>query len=238
MNKQKIIDVSEWQGKINWDKVKKTGFHVILRLGYTGTYNVVLDKRFLQNMHECERLKIPYGVYVYSYAHSSETAIRDAKCVIEILKGKTLSYPVYYDVEEQFLYGDLAKTVTTAFCTEIEKAGYWAGIYSSQYWWDTVLRYQTKYTKWVAKWSTTPPSTPCGIWQYSSVGNVPGIMGNVDLNYQMQDLPSLICTKNGKEEDDYLTQFARHVLKGEYGVGEQRKENIYRAVQNKVNELC
>lgn len=239
MNKQKVIDVSVWQGEIDWLAVRTAGLHAIIRLGYSGNH---IDKYFARNIGECERLNIPHGVYFYSYAKTTAQAKADAQFVLQSLAGRPLQYPIYYDIEEGY-QRPYAKALADTFCREIEKAGYWAGVYANQFYWTTCLSGLDRYTKWCARWSVNRPSIACDLWQYTSKAKVPGIKGNVDCNYLLKDLPKLIKETSKVNypthiNDDYLTLFAKDVMAGKYGNGEERKEKIYRAVQDRVNELC
>ena len=197
MEKLKLIDVSVHQGKIDWSVVKNHVDGVIIRCGYGSNYEKQDDKRFKENVEACIAHGIPFGVYLYSYAESVNAAKSEANHVLRLLepyKGK-LSYPVYYDLEEAGTEkGAVERAIV--FGDIIEKAGYWCGIYANQYWWRTYLKDKlNRFTKWVAKYSDTPPSGISGtydIWQYSSKGSVEGIDGNVDMNICYRDFPSVI----------------------------------------------
>ena len=183
------IDVSTWQGTIDWDKVKKAGIDfAIIRCGW-GTTGV--DNQFHRNMKEARRVGIKVGVYLYSYAHGVAEAQAEAKHCLDLVReyGK-LDMPIYYDEEEAYQYSR-AKELAIAFCTVIESAGYWAGVYSSSSKWQGPLKGMDNYTKWVANWGNNtrpahnagkPNVSGCDLHQYSSVGNVSGISGDVDMN--------------------------------------------------------
>ena len=128
------IDVSKWQGKIDWAKVKASGQveFALLRAGYGDALSCPdqYDPTFEYNYTECSRVGIPVGVYWYSYATTPEMARQEARACIAALKGKRFEYPIYYDVEEMRIFNTgRTNEIIKAFCDELEKAGYWVGIY-------------------------------------------------------------------------------------------------------------
>ena len=188
--KRKIIDVSEHNGVIDWEKAKGHIDGAIIRCGYGSDYTSQDDRQYRRNVSECERLKIPYGVYLYSYAQNAEQARSEAAHVLRLVKGHKLSYPIYYDVEEKGLDG-VAKSNSIVFGDIIEKAGYWCGVYSMLYWWQSCLKGLERFTKWVAHWGVSQCGMACDMWQYSDNGNIPGV-GAVDTNYCYRDFPKEI----------------------------------------------
>lgn len=202
----KLIDVSVYQGNIDWKEAKKHIDGVIIRCGYGSDNTDQDDKKFKQNIEACIKYDIPFGVYLYSYAKSIEKAKSEAAHVIRLLKPykDKISYPVYYDLEEA---GTEQGAVERAlvFGEIIESEGYWCGIYANQYWWRTYLKDGLdRYTKWVAKYSNEKPSGISGtydMWQYSSRGSVPGIKDNVDMNICYRDFPEEIKKENLSEEN-------------------------------------
>lgn len=251
------IDVSTWQGVIDWDKVKKDGISfAIIRCGY-GTTGV--DNQFARNMKEARRVGIKVGVYLYSYAHGVAEAQAEARHCLDLVReyGK-LDLPIYYDEEESY-QRPRAKELATAFCEVIESAGYWAGVYSSSSCWQSVLYGLDKYTKWVASWgmnnrpahnSGKPNVSGCDIHQYSSVGSVSGIAGDVDMNelYRL----SLFDDVAGKTSPEPVpvtpkktnAEVAAEVWQGLWGSGDERKRRLteagydYDAVQDIVNQTA
>lgn len=199
--KAKLIDISHHNASVNLPSVKKAGYHVILKVG--PVYGKV-DPRFLSRAKECEKLGIPYGVFYYGYAKTEAAGKKEAQQCINWLKGRKLSYPVYYDSEEPGTQSGAGKAAK-GFCTAIEKAGYWAGIYASESWWKSYLLpvVGDRYTKWVAKVKknddgkagTKPSVNRTDIWQYSWKGKVPGVNGNVDVNYAYRDLVKAVTGK-------------------------------------------
>ncbi len=205
--KVKGIDVSSWQGQIDWKKVKTDGIKfAMIRLGFgsaTGD-KCGLDPRFEENVKNAITAGVDVGCYFYSYATSVAAVKKEAAFVVGVLnkhKGQ-LTYPVAFDLEDNSQTG-LGKTVLTemviAFGDAIEKAGFYCSLYSNLNWLyghldDSRLK---RFDHWLAQWSVTPTySGAFGIWQYSSTGKVNGISGDVDMNYAYKDYPTLI--KNGK----------------------------------------
>lgn len=181
------IDVSEHQGIVDWDKVKAAGIDfAILRCGYGSNYAHQEDKQWARNAAECERLGIPYGVYLYSYAKNTEMAKSEAEHALRLLKGRSLSYPVYYDMEDKSTYGSDYTAMAKTFCTIIENAGYRAGVYANLDWWSNYLTDPVfeNWDRWVAQYNVTCDyKGPYTFWQYSSKGKVDGVKGDVDMNY-------------------------------------------------------
>lgn len=180
------IDVSSWQGQIQWDKVKKDKIDfAILRLGY-GTR---IDKTFHQNMEGTKLAKIPCGVYLYSMADTVQKARDEAKFTIQTLKPYKLDFPVAFDIEDK-VQVPLSNTTRTdiidAYCSAIVEAGYKPMLYSSLSWFQYMFQLSRleNYDFWIAQWDTKQCtfSGETHIWQYSSTGKVNGIVGDVDKN--------------------------------------------------------
>ena len=132
----KGIDVSQWNGVIDYNKVKSAGVDfVIIRAGY-GKYISQKDPCFARNYSAAKAAGLKVGAYWYSYADTVEDAKKEAAVCLDVIKGKTFEFPIYFDLEEvkQFKKGiKFCSDVVTAFCTELEKAGYFAGLYCSTY---------------------------------------------------------------------------------------------------------
>lgn len=201
----KGIDVSKHNGNINWTAVH-TDF-VIIRAGY-GKAISQKDPYFEQNYRGAKAANIPVGTYWFSYALSPSEAEVEAKVFLEVIKGKQFEYPVFLDVEYQKALDKGKKTISAiikAFCTVLENAGYWCGVYISRGPAQTLLdeECRTKYSLWLAEWaSKLNYSGPVSMWQYSETGKVAGVTGNVDLDECYVDFPIAIKTagKNGFEK--------------------------------------
>lgn len=197
------IDVSKHNGSIDWARVKASGKadFAILRAGL-GKVAAQKDARFEEYYKCAKSVGIPVGAYWYSYAMSVEEAKQEAAACIECLKGKQFEYPIWFDVEEktQLALGkDKLTAIVSAFLSEVEKAGYWVGLYMSASPLSTLIRADVlkKYAVWVAHVGVTKPSYTgtYGMWQHSWKGSVSGITGDVDLDECYVDYPSLIKAK-------------------------------------------
>lgn len=195
----KGIDVSHWQGVIDWLSVKESGIEfAILKAGGSddGFYT---DSTFEQNYKEAKAVGLPVGAYYFvgSLCTSRTDGIADAKRFLEIIKGKSFEYPVYIDLEST---NPAAKAGATeaciGFCETMEAAGYYCGIYASDI---SGFRERLdiskleRFDKWVAIYGSKPNYVKSyGVWQYSSTGKVSGIIGNVDMNEAYKDYPQII----------------------------------------------
>lgn len=193
------IDVSEHQGVIDWTRVKAD--FAIIRAGY-GREISQKDKKFDINYAGAKAAGIPCGAYWYSYAQSEEEARIEAAVCLEIIKGKQFEYPIYFDVEEQRtlkLGVDKVSAIINAFLRELEKAGYFAGLYMSAYPLKNYVNDTTRrrYAVWVAHYGVSKPdyNGQYGMWQKSSSGRVEGINGNVDIDECYVDYPAIIKNK-------------------------------------------
>lgn len=192
---KKGIDVSEHNGTIDWEKVKADGIDfAIIRCGYGSDDTNQDDDQWARNVAECERLGIPYGVYLYSYANTLQKAESEAQHVLRLLQGHSPSFPIYYDLEDilvERLSSSMKGQIAQIFCDKIAAAGYKVGIYSNLNWWTNFLKdpafNNTSWSKWVAQYNSTCDYTgEYDMWQCTSVGRVDGIgngNGNVDLNF-------------------------------------------------------
>lgn len=195
-----VIDVSGWQGDIDWAKAKADGVEgVIIRLGYGEGNNA--DKKAQRNISECKRLGIPFGVYWYSYADTPSIAKEEGTDVVAKLKQfgvnpSDLAYPVYYDLEKWTWEGHKPPTdpnvynnIVNNWYSALQSAGYKnLGVYSYTSYLQGPLKHADIYAKttWVAQYGARMgfdsfPTNSRG-WQYTSTGKVDGISGNVDMN--------------------------------------------------------
>ena len=184
------IDVSNFQGTIDWNQAKAAGIEfAILKVG--PVYGKP-DLTFERNATECERLGIPYGVYYYSYARSVADANIEADRTLAWLGGHHPSLPVYYDLEDNYILQDpnfskdkLAQIAQT-FCNRMEAVGFKSGIYANLNWFNNYLNSPSLsgYDHWVAQYNwRCDYAGSYSFWQYSSSGNVPGVNGRCDMNY-------------------------------------------------------
>ena len=212
------IDVSRWQGQIDWHSVN-TDF-VIMQAGF-GRHSSQKDFQFENNYNGCKAENIPCGAYWYSYADSPEDAVREADACLEVIKNKRFEYPIYYDVEEQSVLAlgkSKVSAIIRAFLERVESAGYFVGLYLNNYVEDDI---KNRYAVWVAHYGVSKPSYSgdYGIWQKSSAGRLDGISGNVDLDEAYVDYPSIIkeAGLNGFEKKE--VKYVELVIDGETYAG-------------------
>lgn len=241
---RRLVDVSEHQGLIDWERAKPYIDGAILRCGYGSDYPDQDDACFRRNADECTRLGIPFGVYLYSYAKTPVQAQSEADHVLRLIRGYQLSYPVYLDLEEAETRSGVVERACI-FGDAIESAGYWCGIYANLYWWEMILKDGLeRFTKWVAQYYTQCEYTGAhlDIWQYTAKGEVDGISGPVDMNECYRDFPGEILGVRpaGKKT---VEELALEVIAGCWGNGEDRAEALteagfdYEAVQSRVNQI-
>ena len=224
----KGIDVSYAQGVIDWEKVKASGLvdFAILRAGY-GRETTQVDTQFERNYAVCKRLGIPVGVYWYSYATTAAEAEQEAKVCLQTIRGKQFEYPVAFDIEEARCLPQ-ADAISTTFCTALENAGYYTAIYTFKSALESNFSAAVKnrYDIFLSHIGVqqTDYAGSYGLWQYSWTGCIPGISGDVDLDYAYKDYPTMIQNAglNGftkatqtipepNAEDSALQQILRHV---------------------------
>ena len=187
------IDVSKWNGNIDWNAVSNSGIsYVIIRCGYRGSSQgkLIEDPKFLANIKGATAAGLKVGVYFFTQAVDEVEAVEEASMVLEQIKGYKISYPIFLDVEPSggradSIDRDTRTAVCKAFCETIQDAGYTAGIYANKTWLTGKLNAGelNAYKIWLAQYSATPTYTgKYDIWQYKSNGSVSGIKGNVDMN--------------------------------------------------------
>lgn len=193
------VDVSVYQGNIDWNRAKADGIEfAIMRAGY-GKYVSQKDKYFDQNMKNAKAAGLPCGVYWFSYALTPEDAIKEADACYEVIKNYKLEYPVSFDMETESqmkLPKETVAQIIEAFCGRMESYGYYTTLYT----YASFLNYKVedrifdKYDIWVAHYNTNKPAfnRNYGLWQYSCTGSVWGITGNVDRDYVYLDYERII----------------------------------------------
>lgn len=194
--RQKVgIDVSKYQGDIDWDKVAAAGVEfVIIRAGYRGSVTgaLVEDPCFVQNIRGALAAGLEVGIYFFTQATTEAEAVEEASAVIAMVQEYEIKLPIYIDTEGAGGSGradglDVATRtmVCEAFCRTVVNAGYNAGVYASRYWLNNNLTMSSldKYEVWLAEYTAIPKYTGYyTMWQHSSKGHVDGIEGNVDLD--------------------------------------------------------
>ncbi len=259
MTQYKGIDVSKHNGTIDWAKVKAAGVQfAMLRAGY-GRYDNQKDERFESNYKGATAAGIPVGAYHYSYATTAEQAKQEAEVFLGWIKGKNLTYPVAFDIENKKqanLGVSLISDIIRAFCETVEAAGYYVVVYANKDWLTNRIDADCKsrYDIWLAQWTSQPTYTGSyGMWQYTSDGAVDGIAGMVDMNIAYKDYPSIIAGMDGSSDTTASAptdtvkktnaELADEVIAGKWGNGDERKQRLtaagydYDAVQAIVNKL-
>lgn len=194
------VDVSSFQGDIDWEKVRDAGMEfAILRLGYRGygqAGTLCLDKKFEQNLEGARAQGLDVGVYFFAQAVNEEEAVEEAEFVLQYLDGCELQLPVVYDPESiledeartDHVTGEQFTKNTLAFCERIEEAGYEAMVYSNMLWeaYKLDLKQLADYQIWYADYEELP-QTPYRFtfWQYTNTGRIDGIPGEVDIDIQL-----------------------------------------------------
>ena len=187
------IDVSKWNGSIDWNAVKNSGVsYVIIRCGYRGSSqgSLVEDPKYRTNIQGATSAGLKVGVYFFTQAINEIEAVEEASMVLSLVKGYKISYPIFLDVESSGGRADgISKATRTevckAFCQTIKNSGYTAGIYANKTWLNNYIDAGQlgAYRIWLAQYAAKPTySGRYDIWQYSSKGKVGGISGNVDMN--------------------------------------------------------
>ncbi len=189
------IDVSTWNGTIDWSKVAKSGVtFAIIRCGFRGTTvgGLVQDNKFETNIKNATDAGIKVGVYFFTQAITEAEAVEEASMCLSLVEGKKIKYPIFIDVESATngrangLSKDQRTAIVKAFCKTIANGGYNAGIYANKNWLNNYLNTSelTGYTIWLAQYSAqaTYNTTRYDLWQYSNQGSISGISGNVDLD--------------------------------------------------------
>ena len=185
----KCIDVSTWQGSIDFNKVKSAGYnYVIIRAGY-GKEKSQKDNMFETNYKKAKSAGLKVGAYWFSYAMSPSTATAEADACLSCIKGKKFELPVYYDMEYQPAMSTSNSNYTKMavnFCNKLKSNGFKSGVYSSASVYDYLLNRKTLKNNGISIWNAewyTKPSITCDVWQYSDTGRINGISTNVDLDY-------------------------------------------------------
>ena len=194
-----IIDVSRYQGTIDWDKlVGKIGGAMLKTVSTNKSFGgIYIDPMFERNYAECKRLGIPVGAYYYTYAQDAAAVQAELAKLREALAGKTFNLPIAVDVEDNKLKplsADALTDLVIAAADAIESWGLYAMVYTYTYYSQTELNMDrlAAYDLWIADYRGTRPTRKHGMWQYTSKGSLPGISGNVDKNHVYKDYPGII----------------------------------------------
>ena len=218
----KGIDVSAWQGKIDWKTVADYGMgFAILRITEAGN---VVDSQFENNLAGCNKYNIPVGVYKYSYAMTIAETQREARKAVSTLNGRRIQFPVFLDLEhnnQRSLGSESIHKMADAFREIVEAAGYKFAIYCNVDWYENVIcSHLKKYDFWIARYPANDdgwlqerlrPDFGVG-WQYSSKAKIPGISGTVDRNVFYKDYSE----ETEKKEETTVNKLQEHTKLGDY----------------------
>lgn len=268
------IDISTHQGKINLAALKDKIDFVIIRVGFgvSGT----IDNKFKRNADLCKSLGIPFGFYWYSYALNEAGAEAEANAFLKAIEPyrNDYSYGCWFDMEDADGYkrkkgmpsNEMLRKICAKFCSIVENAGYYVGIYASSSWFNNQLRGEEleRYDKWIAQWPTsggkqkglnTKPESRnnLNLWQFTSDAYIEGYDGRLDANYAYRDYPTIINNIRTDMEPEIkeepvvvlksINEVAQEVIDNKWGNGLERKEKLiaagydYIEIQKKVNEI-
>lgn len=268
------IDISTHQGKINLAVLKDKIDFVIIRVGFgvSGT----IDNKFKRNADMCKTLGIPFGFYWYSYALDETGAEAEANAFLKAIEPykNDYSYGCWFDMEDADGYkrrkgmpsNEMLRKICARFCSIVEEAGYYVGIYASSSWFNNQLKGEelNRYDKWVAQWPTSggkqkgldvkPESrNSLNLWQFTSDAYIEGYSGRLDANYAYRDYPAIIKNIQKEEitviepetkvEPKSINEIAQEVINNKWGNGLERKEKLavagydYVKVQKEVNKI-
>lgn len=202
------MDISQFQGNIDWDAVKKSKEcdFAIIRGGFATTKDTMAER----NLAECNRVGIPCGIYWFSYALNEEQAKAEANACLALAKKYKIEYPIVYDLEEDSIRymknnginptANLVSAIINTFFKEIQKAGYYGLWYTNHNLKDGYLTGGVPLNNinaniWLAAWYIPKPDINCMMWQYTEKGSMPGIIHNVDRDYSYYDFPSMLRSK-------------------------------------------
>ncbi|MBO5617802.1 MAG: hypothetical protein J5901_05600 [Pseudobutyrivibrio sp.] len=187
------IDVSKYQGAINWGAVAQSGVsYAFIKVGSTKSG---IDPYFAANVQGAQAAGIRTGVYIYSYATSVEAAAQEAALVLQWIEPYNINFPVAFDIEDKTQKGLDANTCTAianTFCSIISQAGYTPIVYTYTNFYKSHFTSALAYDKWIAQYSDHNDIAGWAIWQYSSGGAVAGINGRVDMNIAAKDYTAFI----------------------------------------------
>ena len=225
----RIIDVSDNNGQLDWDTIKSSIDGAIIRVGFGSDYENQDDSQAIRNMHECERLGIPYGVYIYSYCLNIEEARSEAAHILRMIQGFNPVLGVWFDMEDADGYkrnhglvpeqnGELLTDFCIEFMQIVKDAGYKTGVYANYSYFTNVLNDDRLmsfegFNRWLAHWGIDEPSMNCLLWQCTSDAVIDGSSARTDFNYYYGELPNVEPvipsepTEDNSEQDDIETRY-------------------------------
>ena len=219
----KGIDVSSWQGVIDWETVDKSGQRFAIVRATVGREYV--DPYFYRNMEESQKYGIPTGAYHYCLASSEDESVAEAKHFINVIGKSHIEYPAVLDMEYRGLTGlsrPLLNNITVSFLNEVENAGYYPMLYADRYWLENLLDSDDlkRFDKWLGEYGTDSYTYTgnVGIWQYTDTCKVSGINGYADCDISYRDYKAIIKDGGWNNLDKGLTlQEAKRVIQDKCG---------------------
>ena len=225
----RIIDVSDNNGQLDWNTIKSSIDGVIIRIGFGSDYENQDDSQAIRNMHECERLGIPYGVYIYSYCLNIEEARSEVAHILRMIQGFNPVLGVWFDMEDADGYkrnhglvpeqnGELLTDFCIEFMQIVKDAGYKTGVYANYSYFTNVLNDDRLisfdgFNRWLAHWGIDEPSMDCLLWQCTSEAVIDGSSARTDFNYYYGELPNVEPitpsepTEDNSESDNAETKY-------------------------------
>ncbi len=225
----RIIDVSSNNGQLDWDTIKSSIDGVIIRIGYGSDIESQDDSQAIRNMQECERLGIPYGVYIYSYCLNIEEVRSEAAHILRMIQGFNPVLGVWFDMEDADGYkrnhglvpeqnGELLTDFCIEFMQIVKDAGYTTGVYANYSYFTNVLNDGKLmsfegFNRWLAHWGIDEPSMDCLLWQCTSDAVIDGSSARTDFNYYYGELPNVEPVipsepiEDNSESDDIKTKY-------------------------------
>lgn len=245
---KKGIDVSSFQGNVDFQKVKNDGIEFVIINGGKGKYASQKSIYFDSNYAKAKAAGLKIGAYWYSYALSVSEAKQEAQACCEALGKNEFDLPIYLDVEEASQYAlgkNTLSAIVDTFCGYLKKKGIKSGLYISYSPFSGLINddIRKKYSMWIAQYWNKCQYEKADIWQYTDQGTVKGINGYVDMNSLQNDSILKAAPAPTPTNKKTVEQLAKEVIQGKWGNGENRKNKLiasgydYNAVQSKVNEL-
>lgn len=207
------IDVSRWQGEVNWSQVAADDVSFVM-LGTRSKGEI--DPYFHKNIQGAANAGVQVGAYIYSLATTPQMAVEEANFVLNLIKDYPVSYPVAFDMEDdvqKVLSKEQLAEIANAFCSTISAAGYYPIIYANEYWLNNHLDMSLmNYPVWVARYSVKPTYGSPVMWQATSTGSVKGISGNVDIDFQFRDFSDVIPANTWRTIAGKTHYYSNYVL--------------------------
>ncbi len=207
------IDVSRWQGDVNWSQVAADDVSFVM-LGTRSKGEI--DPYFHKNIQEAAKAGVQVGAYIYSLATTPEMAVEEANFVLNLIREYPVSYPIAFDMEDEVqkvLSKEQLAQIANAFCSTISDAGYYPIIYANEYWLNNHLDMSLmNYPVWVARYSVKPTYNSPVMWQATSTGSVKGINGNVDIDFQFRDFSDVIPANTWRTVAGKTHYYADYIL--------------------------